>query len=92
MISSIGVSPGVAKRLEKVQDQVVADVMQTDCVVAHPDTPTWELIRLMIRHGSPIPVVEDETGKLEGLVSSQSMLKELQNVLEDIRNEKNNAA
>jgi CBS domain-containing protein len=80
----IGAAPGVAKRLRKLRDKKVAEVMETNCVVAHEDTPTWEIVRLMAKHGSPLPVVDEKTGRLKAMVSSQTLLHGLQELLKEI--------
>lgn len=80
----IGAAPGVAKRLRKLREKKVEDVMEKNCVVAHEDTPTWEIVRLMAKHGSPLPVVEEKTGKLKAMVSSQTLLHGLLEMLKEI--------
>jgi len=80
----IGTSPGVAKKLKKLRDQKIREIMNGNCVVVNPDTPTWELIRMMVKYGSPLPVVEEGTGKFAGLVSSQSLLAEMHRLLEEM--------
>ncbi len=83
----VGASPGIAKRLNKIRAKKVSEVMNEDMYVVHPTTPTWEAIRLMVKYGSPIPVVEKETGKLCGLISEQSSIKDLDGVIEQLEKE-----
>ncbi|MEC9236750.1 MAG: hypothetical protein VX803_10945, partial [Pseudomonadota bacterium] len=52
-----------------------------------PDTPTWEATRLIVKYGSPLPVLEENTGKFVGLISEQSLFSELLEVLEDVEKE-----
>lgn len=80
----VGASPGIAKRLKKLKMQKVSEIMLTDCVVVRPDTATWEAVRLIARYGSPIPVVEEESGVLKGIISSQSLLAGLRQILEEV--------
>lgn len=87
----IGAGPGVAKRLKKAKKQKVQDVMaKQDVVVVHPATPTWEAVRLLVKYGSPIPVVIEDTGVLVGIISEQSCLLDLHRILDDLEKEENN--
>ena len=83
----IGAGPGIAKRLKKVKLQTVADMMQKDVIVVHPSTATWEAIRLMVKYGSPIPVIEEESGNFIGIISEQSAMTDLENLLEEMEAE-----
>lgn len=73
----IGAAPGVAKRLVKLKASLVRDMMDRKPYVVHEGTPTWEAIRLLVRFGSPLPVVEKETGKFLGIISEQQAISEL---------------
>lgn len=83
----IGAAPGVAKRLRKLKPRLVQEVMERDCRVVHPDTPTWEAVRLLVKYGSPIPVVNEENGVLVGIISEQSALADLKNILKELEEE-----
>lgn len=83
----VGATPGIAKRLYKLRPQKIKDVMNEDVYVVHPDTETWESFRLIVSYGSPIPVVEKETGKLVGIVSEQSAIKEMDKVIDALETE-----
>lgn len=80
----VGAAPGVAKRLHKMKPQKISKFMETDVVVASPETPTWEILRLLVKYGSPLPIVEEETGIIVGLVSEQSAIEGLERMIEDI--------
>ncbi len=80
----VGAGPGIAKRLKKVQVQNVVDVMLKDIIVAHPSTALWEAIRLMVKYGSPIPVVEENSAKFIGIISEQSAMTDLEQTLKDM--------
>lgn len=80
----IGAGPGIAKRLKKAQTKTVADVMLQDIIVAHTSTALWEAIRLMVKYGSPIPVVEEDSGKLIGIISEQSAMTDLEELLKEM--------
>ena len=82
----VGAGPGIAKRLKKTKLQKVEDVMQQDVIVVHPTTVLWEVIRLMVKYGSPIPVVEED-GKLLGIISEQSAMTDLEKILEELEAE-----
>jgi len=80
----VGAAPGIAKRLNKLKSKNISEVMDEDMYVVHPTTQSWEAIRLMVRYGSPIPVVEKDTGKLCGLISEQSSILELDQVIRQL--------
>lgn len=83
----ISASPGVAKRLRKLQPRTMSEVMERNPVTLYPDTPSWEAIRIMARHGSPIPITEEKTNKFIGMISSQSMMENLFDILKDVEAE-----
>ena len=76
----IGTAPGVAKRLQSMKDNKISDHMARDVVVLEPNTQTWEAIRLLVKYGSPLPVVDETTGKLLGLMSEQAAIRELERI------------
>jgi len=67
----------VARHLAELLPVKLADVMGPHQHVVHPETPLWEGIRQLFRHGSPIPVVDKASGELLGLISVQSVMTEL---------------
>lgn len=83
----IGASPGIAKRLRKLQPRTMSEVMERNPVTLYPDTPSWEAIRIMARHGSPIPIVEEKTNQFVGMISSQSMMENLFDILDEVEAE-----
>lgn len=70
----IGASPGMAKKLRKIGSRKIGEHLDHEIVVGHMETPLLEIMRLIIKQGSPVPVVNRKTGKFEGLVSEQSIL------------------
>ncbi len=78
MISS---APGAAKRLKKLQQKTIGEVMNKDCITLEEDTNTWEAVRVMKTHGSPIPVLAKGSRKFVGMISTHSLMRELQRIL-----------
>ena len=74
----MGATPGIAKRLEKVKKLSAAEIMDKNPIVLHPDTATWEALRIIALYGSPAPIVEEATGKFVGMISRQTLLRTLQ--------------
>lgn len=74
--------PGIAKRLKKLRPRLIGDVMNKKIKVAHPSTSTWEVLRMMTLYGSPVAIVEKESKKFVGVVSRQTLLEELENLIE----------
>ncbi|MCB1721053.1 MAG: CBS domain-containing protein [Rhodospirillales bacterium] len=77
----LGASPWVAKRLNIILPKTMEEVMLKHPVCVRADSPLREGIRLMVKYDSPLPVVDhDNTRKLVGLISSQSVLKALMKI------------
>jgi CBS domain-containing protein len=79
-----GASPWVAKRLKIMLPKKIEEVMLKNPVSVHPDTPLREGIRLMVKYDSPLPVVDEESRKLLGLISSQTALAVLLEIADHI--------
>jgi CBS-domain-containing membrane protein len=79
-----GASPGISKRLKKLYNVKVSDLLDPEAITVEPDTQTWEALRVMAYHGSPVALVEKETQKFRGLISRQTLLAELQQQVEDL--------
>ena len=81
----MGASPWVAKRLNSLLPKTMEEVMLKDPVCVRADSPLREGIRLMVKYDSPLPVIDHEdTRKLVGLISSQSVLKALTDIAKNL--------
>lgn len=79
-----GAAPLLASRLKRMFPSRVGDhVSCEDCVKVISTTHTWEALRMLTRYGSPLPVVDANTGKLKGLISDQSAVQALLLIDED---------
>jgi CBS domain-containing membrane protein len=67
----------MAERLRVLLPVKLADVMNPQVRVAHPDTPLVEGVRLLAKHGSPIPIVDGQTHRLLGLLTVQQAIAHL---------------
>lgn len=75
----IHAAPGIAKRLKKVSPLNVEELMQRkDFPVVNSGTPLWEGVNLLVQSGLPVVVVDEETGRYNGLITQQSAVDELQ--------------
>jgi CBS-domain-containing membrane protein len=73
-----GASSVLASRLKKMFPSRVGDhVSSEDCVKITTRTQTWEALRMLTRYGSPLPVVDEQSGQLKGLISEQSAMEAL---------------
>ena len=45
--------------------------------VAHPETPAMEAVLMMLQSHTSVPVVDKQTQRLEGMMSSQDVLQKL---------------
>lgn len=81
-----GSAPWVARRLKNVMAKPIKDVMVSKPACVVEDTPLREGIRLMVKYGSPLPVVNNkEERKLVGLISSQTTIKALLEIAEHVK-------
>ena len=85
----IGGAPGAAKKIRKIGPKLVKDHMDKEIaeIVLNPETPILEVIRMLTRNGSPLPVVEEDSMKYVGVVSEQSCLHRLHEILEEVEKE-----
>lgn len=79
----VGGAPGIAKKLRKTYHLPVSDLMDTEVTVLHPDSVSWEALRVMALQGSPVPIVEEKTREFVGMVSRQTLLAELKVIMEE---------
>jgi CBS-domain-containing membrane protein len=72
-----GASGQLAHKLRNLYPSRVGDHVSANDVVKITDkTGTWEALRMLAKHGSPIPAV-NATGHLIGLISEQSAIEAL---------------
>lgn len=73
-----GASPVLASRLKRMFPSRVGDhVSADDCAKITSVTHTWEALRMLTKYGSAIPIVDEKTGVLKGLISDQSAMHAL---------------
>lgn len=80
-------APGIAKRLKKTLPLKVEDIMDKNPTVLERDTSLWEAVRVMAKHGSPLSIVDAETGNFAGMVSRQTLLTEMEHLIEELDSE-----
>jgi predicted transcriptional regulator len=73
----VGAAPGIALRLKKILPLRVGDLMERKFRTVHPEASLGEGIGLLIQTGQPVMVAEPKSGKLLGLITSQSVFDEL---------------
>lgn len=79
-------SQWVARRLELVMVKKVSDLIEDDEIrFVSPEAPIREGMRLLVKYGSPLPVVEKD--RLVGLISSQTVVKTLMKIMNEMNNE-----
>lgn len=87
----VGGAPGAAKKIRKLGPQLVKQHMNCCTNIEErlllPDTPLLEVIRRLSKYGSPLPVIDSKTKKFIGLVSEQSCLHRLHDILAEIEHE-----
>lgn len=75
---AVGMAPDLAKRLKEFYPLKIEQFTEKNVYHVKPGTHTWESLRALAKHGSPLPVVDHENGnKFIGLVSEQSALETL---------------
>lgn len=75
----MGSGPELAKHLADLMPLRVSQIMSDEDVGhVHQNTSLWEGIRQLVKHhGRPVPVLEENTRTLMGLISSQSITHRL---------------
>jgi len=68
-------SHNIVEKMLEITQKKVSEVMDKTVVSLHPEIPTLEAIRVVVRHGSPIPVLEKGTNRLVGLITEQSLVQ-----------------
>lgn len=56
-------------RLLAQEEAPIAQCMSTDAVTVPPDTPLVETLLVLYRNRASVPVVDPESGRLEGMIS-----------------------
>lgn len=77
-------APAAAKKIRKFADSPVSEHMNQKFQVVYPKTALMEGMRKLVKFGSPLPIVEKDTGRFIGLISEQSCLIYLNEVLKEV--------
>jgi CBS domain-containing protein len=68
----------LARRLRGRRDEPVVNWLSKDDPIMHPDTPTLEVMLLMLRgRTTSVPVVDKNSHRLEGIISFWNVLETL---------------
>lgn len=81
---AVGGAPAIAKKLKKVHDTPVKEIMDKNPAVLHPETATWEALRVMALHGSPVAIVNEESSQFVGMITRLSLLNDMNQLVEEI--------
>lgn len=82
----LGASAGIAKKLKKIGTHPILEYLDQKAEVGYPDMPIVEAMRLMIKQGSPLVIVDRETGVFKGIVSEQSIMTSIRHMQEIVDN------
>lgn len=66
----------LSQRLRERGQEPVSQWLSRD-PVAHPDTPAMKIIQMMLHRHTSIPVVDRNSQRLEGMISSSDVLRTL---------------
>lgn len=77
-------APGIAKRLKKLHNVLVSDLMNKEPHSVECDTSTIEALRVIAFHGSPVVVKETGTQQFKGIISRKTLLDDMTGLLEEI--------
>ena len=73
----------VAHRLNLIINHPVSKHMKKDVTTATSDMPLREGVRLIVKNGSPLCIVED--GKLTGIITSQTIVKSVVAIAKEMK-------
>ncbi|MEM7651231.1 MAG: CBS domain-containing protein [Pseudomonadota bacterium] len=79
---TVRAAPGVAKRLKKIYPLKVTEIMERRFNAVHPETPIWEALNHLATSNGPLVVIDSESEKYLGVITSQSAMDELQRLQE----------
>jgi len=77
-------SPWIADSLIAELPKTLKEAMNDHLHFVHEDTSLREGVRLIVKHGSPLPVIDKETNKLKGIITSQETVTALAKVAKAI--------
>jgi len=77
-------APGIAKRLKKTLPMKVSEIMDKNPTALERDTSTWEAVRVMALHGSPLSIVDPKTGDFLGMISRQTLLGQMEIMVDEM--------
>jgi CBS-domain-containing membrane protein len=66
------------ERMRDIDDRLVGDLVVDPDHVVHPDTSPLEIVLLLYRGANNVPVVEQASGRLVGMISARDVLEALQ--------------
>ena len=89
---AVGAAPGAAKRMRKVAPNLLNTHMDKDFQTLSRDTSTLEAIRRLVKYGSPLAVIENDGKTFAGIVSEQSLLRMMYEILQDVEIEEKEIA
>lgn len=72
-----GQAEWLSERLLKHLHRTIGELMIKDLKTVHPETPIGEGVRLLAHYGSPVAVTDENSNKLVGIITSQSVIKVL---------------
>jgi CBS domain-containing protein len=70
-------TPEMARQLKVIGPHRIDQHLDMSKQSVHPETSLIEVIRLMAKQGSPLPVTNKENNQLIGIISEQSILSKL---------------
>lgn len=73
----VNAAPGLDLRLQKVMTQNVAAVMDRRFLSVYPDSPESRAAQLIAEKGESVIVLNENTGRLEGMISDQNLIEGL---------------
>ncbi len=74
---AVGAAPDIAARLREFFPLRAEEFTERNVFRLKPETHTWEALRALVKYGSPLAVVEQDTGRFVGLISEQSAMEAL---------------
>ncbi len=83
----VGATPGMAKRLRKLHEVSIAELIKTDAATVTPETSTIEALLVLAKRGSPVAIIDEDTKEFKGVITRQTLLDNLYDVLEEIEDE-----
>jgi CBS domain-containing protein len=74
---NIEAAPGIGRRMQRIGPGHVHEVMDRNPEVVGANAQVWEVVRLLVEFGGPLPVIDENTNRFLGVIGEYSVISAL---------------